>query len=379
MTTKKRSTSTTHRSRCGTAPREGSAARALLLAAAILLPSGVVLYAAAPPRSHHTRTRSSSIHAVRTTASRTAAPAADLTFARDAAPLVKQYCLGCHSGANAAAGIRLDTYHTAASVLAARDVWENVSLNVKSSRMPPVGAPHPTAAQRERLAGWIESTLSKGQCLINDPGRVTLRRLNRAEYNNTIRDLVGVDFHPADDFPSDDVGYGFDNIGDVLSLSPVLMEKYLKAAETIAKRAVHADPPQKPVMNRVQSSSFGHGEQRVDQGRFEFPAEADYDIRATIAGRKADMFRAVQLVVQVDGKDYKTFTIGGGNRNGRGFDTRLHLTEGDHLISGKMLLPPFDEKAQAAYEKLRETTQKQLVDGTVQLPETPENAGPVAT
>src|SRR5204862_6936859 len=70
-----------------------------------------------------------------------------------------------------------------------------------------------------------------------DPGRVTIRRLNRAEYNNTIRDLVGVDFKPAADFPTDDVGYGFDNIGDVLSLPPLLMEKYLAAAEKVIEEA----------------------------------------------------------------------------------------------------------------------------------------------
>src|SRR5712675_3547257 len=75
-------------------------------------------------------------------------------------------------------------------------------------------------------------------------GRVTIRRLNRTEYNNTIRDLVGVDFKPAEDFPADDVGYGFDNIGDVLSVSPLLLEKYLSAAEAILDRAiVIADPP----------------------------------------------------------------------------------------------------------------------------------------
>ena len=84
-------------------------------------------------------------------------------------------------------------------------------------------------------------------------GRVTIRRLNRTEYNNTIRDLVGVDFKPAADFPNDDVGYGFDNIGDVLSLSPLLLEKYLSAAEAILDQAiVIADPP-KPTKERLGS------------------------------------------------------------------------------------------------------------------------------
>src|SRR5262249_19009088 len=85
---------------------------------------------------------------------------------------------------------------------------------------------------------WIDARFGAVDCTKQrDPGRVTIRRLNRAEYNNTIRDLVGIDFQPADDFPADDVGYGFDNIGDVLSLPPLLMEKYLAAAGRIVEKA----------------------------------------------------------------------------------------------------------------------------------------------
>ena len=94
------------------------------------------------------------------------------------------------------------------------------------------------------MAAWIDALATKVDCgPARDPGRVTIRRLNRAEYNNTIRDLVGVDFQPADDFPSDDVGYGFDNIGDVLTMPPILMEKYLAAAEKIARQADRAPKP----------------------------------------------------------------------------------------------------------------------------------------
>src|SRR5690606_11711746 len=89
----------------------------------------------------------------------------------------------------------------------------------------------------DALAG-IRAEMESFDCSQVEPfRRVTIRRLNRAEYNNTIRDLVGVDFQPADDFPADDVGYGFDNIGDVLTLPPVLLEKYLDAAEAIMARA----------------------------------------------------------------------------------------------------------------------------------------------
>src|SRR6185503_3075509 len=87
-----------------------------------------------------------------------------------------------------------------------------------------------------------------------DPGRVTVRRLNRTEYNNTIRDLIGIDFDPAEDFPADDVGHGFDNIGDVLTLSSVLMERYLAAAEGIMSRAIVVNPP--PPTKRHLSTQY---------------------------------------------------------------------------------------------------------------------------
>src|SRR5436309_1484037 len=88
------------------------------------------------------------------------------------------------------------------------------------------------------LFGFVVGLTLSVRSAPKDPGRVTLRRLNRAEYNNTVRDLCGIDFTPADDFPSDDVGYGFDNIGDVLSMQPILMEKYMAAADRILDAAI---------------------------------------------------------------------------------------------------------------------------------------------
>jgi len=87
---------------------------------------------------------------------------------------------------------------------------------------------------------------------VKNVGRVTLRRLNRVEYNNTIRDLVGVDFQPAADFPADDVGYGFDNIGDVLSTTPLLFEKYVAAAETVFQKAIIVPEPVDPKDTRLE-------------------------------------------------------------------------------------------------------------------------------
>jgi len=152
------------------------------------------------------------------------------SFERDVLPLVKQYCVDCHSGKSPSGGIDLTLDHDLKGMLAHHDLWDKVASNVASQHMPPQGLPSPALAARDRMAGFVQSTLSKADCALHDPGRVTVRRLNRAEYDNTVRDLTGLDKEhlpdlPSADFPPDDVGYGFDNIGDVLSLSPMQMEK----------------------------------------------------------------------------------------------------------------------------------------------------------
>ena len=129
--------------------------------------------------------------------------------------------------------------------------------------MPPKSKPQPAEEERDRLVAWIDATLARTVPIKKDPGRVTMRRLNRAEYNNTIRDLVGVKFQPAEDFPSDDVGYGFDNIGDVLSLSPILLEKYLAAADKIVDQAFKSPELRK----RIVIAEPGGGRSRAEASR----------------------------------------------------------------------------------------------------------------
>ena len=137
-------------------------------------------------------------------------------------------------------GIRVDHVSQTGSFLEYRNSWKRVNEALRFGAMPPEGVEQPTAAEREQAQLWVADRIDSIDCdLIRDPGRVTIRRLNRLEYNNTIRDLFAIDFKPADDFPSDDVGEGFDNIGDVLSLPPLLLEKYLAAAEQISERIVY--------------------------------------------------------------------------------------------------------------------------------------------
>lgn len=156
----------------------------------------------------------------------------------------KTYCFDCHVGEGAEGGIRVDfleSFADPSSADAGRlfesnvEVIEKVILVLKEQQMPPADMDQPSSMERVAAIDWIEGRLQAFDCgSISSPGRVTIRRLNRVEYNNTIRDLTGLDLRLADDFPSDDVGNGFDNIGDVLTLPPILMEKYLDSAQAIA-------------------------------------------------------------------------------------------------------------------------------------------------
>jgi hypothetical protein len=154
-------------------------------------------------------------------------------------PFVNRYCLDCHRGPDAERGIQLDKYRTPAAVAEDRATWQKVRGMLLARKMPPKDSPHPKDGEYDAVNAWLETALGPAQrAAVPGPGKVTIRRLNRAEYTNTIRDLLGVEFNAAADFPSDDVGYGFDNIGDVLTLPPLLMEKYLAAAEQIAAKAI---------------------------------------------------------------------------------------------------------------------------------------------
>lgn len=160
-------------------------------------------------------------------------------FEKNVKPVLQTFCASCHTGPNAQAGINPTQYRSMAEVQKAGKEFERILVALKAGTMPPPNAKQLTANERKKLIADLEAVLT-GDCKLPDPGRVTIRRLNKTEYTNTIRDLTGIEFKRTDDFPSDDVGYGFDNIGDVLSISPLLLEKYLYAAEQIADEAIVA-------------------------------------------------------------------------------------------------------------------------------------------
>jgi hypothetical protein len=262
--------------------------------------------------------------------------AANSSFDKTVEPFLKSNCVLCHNAKMKVGGLALDGYADSKNPLQDRDLWEKVVQKLRTGQMPPKGLPVPPAEDVKEVTGWFDAQFARldGE-MKPDPGRVTARRLNRAEYNNTIRDLLGVDFKPAADFPADDAGYGFDNIGDVLSLSPVLMEKYLAAAEKIARKAIVADPPPKPTHERIEHAPVAAEEQpaRDLMVRHEFPVEGDYVIRGLMSGRRD----AELITFSVDGKEVKTYAIPTEDETPRVGEVRLHLAAGDHELKAALL------------------------------------------
>jgi len=157
-------------------------------------------------------------------------------------PILEKHCYSCHGNGASEGGRTLDQFASEAALAGDIKLWHAVLKNVRAGVMPPAGEDRPTPAELQQIAAWIKADVFSIDPANPDPGRVTLRRLNRVEYRNTIRDLVGVDYDTTERFPPDDAGYGFDNIGDVLSMSPLLLEKYLEAAEAIIERGVPLTP-----------------------------------------------------------------------------------------------------------------------------------------
>ncbi len=173
--------------------------------------------------------------------------AKDATFAADVLPFLNKHCIKCHGGAKPRGDVALDVYKDEAAALKNKGPWLDVVQNIRAGTMPPKDRPRPDSAEIERVAGWIDAQLSKDSGTAGAVTAVPLRRLNRTEYNRTIRDLIGLDFQPAADFPADSTVFGFDNIG--LSIgSEVVIQRYLKAAADIVERTFKDPQLKKRIM-----------------------------------------------------------------------------------------------------------------------------------
>ena len=163
-------------------------------------------------------------------------------FQANVQPFLAKNCFECHGEKDPENNFRLDVFTNATVLAKSRNSFEDVYEKLTHDEMPPKEKPRPEAVPLQHVVGWLDNHLYARLPGPPNPGRVTLRRLNRAEYNNTMRDLLGIDLSPANAFPTDMSGYGFDNNGDVLSIAPVLMEKYIAAANLVLDKVINAEP-----------------------------------------------------------------------------------------------------------------------------------------
>jgi hypothetical protein len=214
-------------------------------------------------------------------------------------PFLARHCFTCHNEKLQSGNLNLERFRDDTPALQQAEVWDKVLEKLSTGRMPPPGSPAPDKTEISSVTAWIESLLERsGFSTTAEPGRVTARRLNRVEYNNTIRDLLGLNIRPADEFPVDDSGYGFDNIGDVLAVSPMLMEKYLAAANRISRLAIYGETlPPNPILLARLMPKKGHelaaapasglylpySIRGAMYGSFVFPVDAEYEFRVRIA------------------------------------------------------------------------------------------------
>jgi mono/diheme cytochrome c family protein len=295
-----------------------------------------------------------------------AAAKGETTFDGSVQPFLAKNCYACHNAKLASGRLNLESYKSAASVAQDRERWEHIVHKLETGEMPPKGLPRPDQAEVNAVTKWVQGEFEKADRLVKpDPGHVTARRLNRAEYNNTVRDLLGVDLRPADNFPQDDSGYGFDNIGDVLSLSPVLLERYLSAAEKVTRAALFGPESMKPAMVRYQPP-FRRRADGTAGGSFKgpasftitnydftgltmpsaihithwFPVNAEYLFRCTPAGQRPGGSELIRMAVWIDGKIVKEIDVHPLDENGPVEDIsgqtrelRTRVSAGEHWVA----------------------------------------------
>ncbi len=238
--------------------------------------------------------------------------------------LLDRYCITCHN----------ENLRTAELVLSRLDVekiseepevWEKVVKKLRTGAMPPAGMPRPDKANYESFASYLETALDRAAAANPNPGRPVLHRLNRVQYTNAVRDLLAIDIDGENLLPGDDSRYGFDNIGDVLTVSPLLLERYLSVARKISRLAI-GDPDTQPVFETYTVPKYFVQDDRMDEAlpfgsrggiavRHHFPLDGEYIIKVRLGRNSRDYIRGLgephHLDIRLDGALVKRFTIGG--------------------------------------------------------------------
>ncbi len=260
----------------------------------------------------------------------------NVSYEKEVLPILEEHCFDCHGDETTKGDISLDSWDSSRSRISDIGTWKDVLKNVSLKLMPPAKRKsQPSDQERKKIIDWIENEVFRLDPDNPDPGRVTIRRLNKQEYNNTVKDLMMVDFEPAKDFPPDDSGYGFDNIGDVLSISPVLLEKYLKAAEQVTSAAIRtSDPPKKT--KKYEAGALKGGEDRGGARilptygsvtvRHKFSQGGEYIVKIRAGAEQAGNEPA-KMPLYVRGKKRRTFEVKNRPEKMQVYEYRLRIDD----------------------------------------------------
>jgi len=278
-----------------------------------------------------------------------AAPAQD--FQKDIVPFLDKYCYECHDAELEKGHLNLEAFKDDSRFFRDQRVWREVVNQVTSGEMPPAKKKtRPSPAEVEALQSSVHKLLAAAIAKAKpDPGDVTIRRLNRAEYNQTIRDLCFLDENFSADFPADDTGYGFDNIGDVLTFSPVHLERFLSVGEAIAAKAMpdKAGEMEGTGLAMIEMSPKGR---RESQQRFFDPAptltgpmtatrDGDYVISVSLRSTGSAGDPPPKVAFLVDGREVGTYQFKQVKKS-EVAEAKVTLTAGPHDFTLKWLNPP---------------------------------------
>jgi mono/diheme cytochrome c family protein len=269
--------------------------------------------------------------AARPAARQDVAPAASSAPSANRA-LLDKYCVTCHNDRLRTGGLSLAQADTERPI-ASTEVWEKVIRKLRTGAMPPSGMPRPDEAALDGFVTYLETSIDRAAAARPSPGRPAVRRLNRTEYSNAIRDLVAVEIDAGALLPADDSRYGFDNVGDVLTLSPLLAERYLAVARHVRRLAL-GDAVIRPAIEQYTVSKNLMQDDRASEDlpfgsrgglavQHHFPASGEYVFKVRLQQNSRQYIRGMQqpneLDVRLDGRRLQHFTVGGERRGKSAF------------------------------------------------------------
>jgi len=283
--------------------------------------------------------------------------------------LLDQYCVACHNDRTRQAGLTLQTIDTdqIGQIAEEVEVWEKVARKLRSRAMPPPGRPRPDDAVYDAVAASLESVLDRAAAADPNPGRPPIHRLNRVEYRNAVRDLLALDIDERALLPPDESGYGFDNIADVLAMSPVLLDRYMVAAEKISRLAL-GDASIRPAVQKYtvpytlwqdgrMSEQLPFGSRGGLALRHHFPLDGEYVIRLSLQRAYGNHVRGLgeanDIELRLDRRRITQFTVGGAAERApwdavsrptlyeqtadEGLEVRVNVKAGTRLVSAAFL------------------------------------------